>query len=172
MSSGESPARLRLVPAYVGIGSNLEDPALQVANAIRALAEIEGTYSHCASSLFVSQPLGEIPQPDYVNAVCGLLTALDATALLRALHELERSAGRDRTADVRWGPRVLDLDLLVMGRETIDRTDLVLPHPGISSRNFVLLPLAEIAPWIDVPGQGKVAQLIAGIDRKTIRRLE
>ena len=114
--------------------------------------------------------MGPQDQPDYINAVVELDTGLEADALLAQLQAIEKRAGRLR--ETRWGPRVLDLDLLTYGRECISRPGLKVPHPGIGERNFVLLPLLSVAPDLEIPGLGPVRQLAAGIDREGVVRLE
>jgi 2-amino-4-hydroxy-6-hydroxymethyldihydropteridine diphosphokinase len=145
-------------PAYVGIGSNLAEPRTQVLRAIDRLQALEGFRLVSQSRLYGSRPLGPADQPDYVNAVVGGLTELEPQALLAKLRDLELAFGRPPTRP-RWGPRVLDLDLLVQGRVRCDGPQLSLPHPGIPERNFVLFPLADVAPDLDVPGLGRVAHL-------------
>jgi|SRR5579872_7235443 len=145
-------------PAYIGVGSNLEDPQAQVLRACRSLGELPQTRLVCISRLYQSQPFGPVPQPDFVNAVAGLLTQLDAHALLARLAAIETAFGRPNPHP-KWGPRVIDLDLLVYGREILRTPQLTLPHPGVVERNFVLYPLADIAPDLDVPGLGPVAGL-------------
>lgn len=164
----------RLVPAYVALGSNLDDPRAQVERALAALADLPQTRLVLRSSLYASRPLGPVEQPDFVNAVAGLLTGLEPAALLAALKELEVRLGRARPV-VRWGPRRIDLDLLVHGSERSDADELKLPHPGIAERAFVLMPLAEIAPELDVPGLGRVHELLArlgALDPATLERIE
>ena len=114
------------------------------------------------SPLYGSRPFGPVAQPDFVNAVAGLLTKLDSPALLAHLRAIERNFGRPEHHE-HWGPRVLDLDLLIFGRERRADPHLTLPHPGIEERNFVLYPLADIAPDLDVPGLGSVAGLKARV---------
>ncbi len=145
-------------PAYVGIGSNLDDPRAQVVRAIERVASLPGVWLALRSRLYGSRPLGPADQPDFVNAVIGILTRLDPPALLAELRALESAAGRPALRE-RWGPRVLDLDLLVYGRERRSDPELTLPHPGIVQRSFVLYPLADIAPDLDVPGMGRIADL-------------
>ena len=145
-------------PAYIGIGSNLADPRSQVLGALDALASISSLRLVLRSALYGSRPLGPADQPDFVNAVAGVLTRLEPRALLRELQGIERSAGR-ATKRERWGPRILDLDLLVYGSLRSKDPELLLPHPGIVERNFVLYPLAEIAPELEVPGIGRVIDL-------------
>lgn len=155
-------------PAYVGIGSNLEAPQDQIARAISALADIENTILVRTSPLYKSAPLDGSEQPDYVNGVAALLTRLDAGALMASLHKIEEAQGRTRSAE-EWGPRTLDLDLLVFSGESIDRKELKVPHPGIAERNFVLLPLVDVAPYLRIPGLGSVSGLAAGIDEENPR---
>ena len=163
-----SPRGSRWRPAYVGIGSNLDSPRDQVERAFTALGEIEDTVLVLTSPLYRSAPLDESEQPDYINAVCALLTRLEAGSLLGFLQEIERAQGRSRGAD-KWGPRTLDLDLLVYSNASIDERDLKVPHPGIAERNFVLLPLLDIAPHLRIPGQGSVTGLAAAIENSNPR---
>jgi len=160
----------RWVPAYVALGSNLDDPAVQVARAMDALGELPHTRLVLRSSLYRSRPFGPVEQPDFVNAVAGLLTSLEPAALLASLQDLETRLGRERPA-VRWGPRRIDLDLLVQGSVRVAQPGLELPHPGIAERAFVLAPLAEIAPDLDVPGVGRVGALLAQLDSSGLERL-
>jgi 2-amino-4-hydroxy-6-hydroxymethyldihydropteridine diphosphokinase len=157
-------------PAYVGVGSNLEDPRAQVVNAMSRLAQLPLTRVELTSPLYRSRPLGPIAQPDFVNAVAGLLTQLEAEALLAELRGLEGALGRP-AAHERWGPRVIDLDLLSYGRERRSAPALTLPHPGIPERNFVLYPLADIAPDLDLPGLGRVAGLAGRVGAEGLARL-
>jgi len=157
-------------PAYIGIGSNLEDPKAQVRRACEALKTLAATRLVCISPLYRSKPFGPVPQPDFVNAAAGVLTQLDARALLEALRAVERAFGRPAERQ-RWGPRIIDLDLLVYGRERRDQPDLKLPHPGIVERNFVLYPLADLAPDLDVPGLGRVAGLREWLAPEGLERL-
>lgn len=145
-------------PAYVALGSNLSDPARQVEGAIDALAGMADARLVSRSGLWKSRPLGPADQPDFVNAVAGLLTTATPQAFLAALKELERRLGRTPPV-VRWGPRVIDLDLLLFGDRQADEPDLTLPHAGLHQRNFVLYPLAEIAAELWVPGRGRVRTL-------------
>lgn len=156
------PAR-RWVPAYVGVGSNLDEPPAQVRAALEALARIPETRVLLCSAPWPNAPLGPEPQPDFLNAVAGLLTLLPPEQLLDALLAIERQQGRDRRSGVRWGPRRIDLDLLVYGNVVMATGTLVLPHPGIATRNFVLFPLLQIAPCLRVPGLGPVWRLAAAL---------
>ena len=145
-------------PAYVGVGSNLGEPRRQVVRAFGELEKLPHTRCLLRSPLYASVPLGPVPQPDFVNAVAGLLTQLSAAQLLQALRALEAAFGRPAERE-RWGPRVLDLDLLSFGRERHTEPALALPHPGIVERNFVLYPLSDIAPDLELPGLGRVTEL-------------
>ena len=158
------------VPAYVGVGSNLQMPTRQVEDAFERLGRVPGTRLVLRSSLYRSAPFGGIEQADFVNAVAGLLTTLSAHELLAALLEIEKSQGRER-GDTRWGPRVLDLDLLVYGDRVIDEVGIRVPHPGIAERNFVLLPLGEIAPQLVIPALGRVGAVAVNTDEPSISRI-
>lgn len=150
-------------PAYIGVGSNLGSPRKQVERAAAALGAIDATVLVKTSPLYRSAPLDGSDQPDYINAVSALLTELDAATLLGRLQEIERAQGRSHD-DIKWGPRIIDLDLLVYSGVSIDEKDLKVPHPGISQRNFVLLPLCDIAPHLRIPGLGSVCRLAAAVD--------
>src|SRR5215470_2721923 len=149
-------------PAYVGVGSNLADPRQQVQRALAALTGIANTRAILASRLYRSRPFGPVAQPDFVNAVAGLLTQLSAPELLRELQAIELAFGRPAEHQ-RWGPRIIDLDLLAYARERRGDPQLVLPHPGIVERNFVLYPLADLAPELELPGLGRVTELKARV---------
>jgi len=157
-------------PAYVGLGSNLSDPAAQVRQALAELAGLPKTLRVAVSRLYASRPMGPVAQPDFVNAVAGLLTQLTAHELLRELRAQEARAGRPAVHE-HWGPRVIDLDILVFGREQSSGPELVLPHPGVVERNFVLYPLADIAPDLEVPGSGLVRELLARVSADGLRPL-
>ena len=157
-------------PAYVGLGSNLESPATQLQGALASLREIAATRLVAHSAFYRSAPLGGIEQPDFMNAVAALLTRLSASALLRELRGIESRRGRER-GGARWGPRVLDLDLLVYSSQVIDEPGLTVPHPGIGERNFVLLPLREIAPWLVIPGLGRLESLPVNMDEPHIEKI-
>lgn len=160
----------RWVPAYVALGSNLDDPRAQVERALTALIEFPDTRFVLRSSLYRSRPFGPVAQPDFVNAVAGLLTRLDPATLLSRLETLESQLGRERPV-VRWGPRRIDLDLLVHGDARIATADLQVPHPGIAERAFVLVPLADVAPDLVVPGVGRVRDLRARVSSADLERL-
>lgn len=145
-------------PAYIGIGSNLDNPKAQVERGFDALSNLSRTRLVAKSRLFCSAPLGPQDQPEYVNAVAGLLTQLDARSLLKELKALEQAQGRE-SPTVRWGPRLIDFDLLVFGSARIDSDDLTIPHRGVAERGFVLQPLMDVAPDLDIPGFGRASLL-------------
>ena len=144
-------------PAYVAIGSNLNQPRERVAEASAYLAALSATRLVARSSLYGARPMGPQNQPDYVNAAVGLLTRKAPHDMLDALLAIERRMGRIR--ERRWGPRLIDLDLVWMVGTGVDDPGLTLPHPGVSRRNFVLYPLSDIAPTLDIPGHGRVLDL-------------
>jgi 2-amino-4-hydroxy-6-hydroxymethyldihydropteridine diphosphokinase len=157
-------------PAYIGLGSNLQKPVQQIEDALGLLAEVPGIRLVAVSSLYRSAPFGGIEQPDFVNAVAAVLTKLAPLELLAQLQMVESRQGRERD-ETRWGPRVIDLDLLVYSGQTISQPGLSVPHPGIGERNFVLLPLEEIAPDLEVPGLGRVTSIPVNRDEPRISRI-
>lgn len=160
-----------MVVAYIGLGSNLDEPRNQVNRALAELDSLPRTRLLSRSSLYRSVPLGPQDQPDYINAVAAVETELAAAELLAELQRLENGHGRQRGAQ-RWGPRTLDLDLLLYGQERIDTPGLSVPHPGLSVRNFVLYPLREIAPDLAVPGMGSVAGLAEACGGEGLEKIE
>ncbi len=153
--------------AYVGVGSNLGDRWANLALAARALRAEPRLALLRASRVYDTAPLGP-PQPRYLNAVLELESGAPAPALLEALQRVERAAGRRRGA--RWGARTLDLDLLLLEGEVIRRPGLVVPHPGLATRRFVLAPLAELCPERVVPGTGRtVAELLARVPPEDVQ---
>jgi 2-amino-4-hydroxy-6-hydroxymethyldihydropteridine diphosphokinase len=171
LATGIAP---RWQPAYVGVGSNLDGPAQRVRLALEALSRLPASRLIVSSPLYRTAPLvgaaGAAPQPAYVNAVAGMLTQLPPEELLAGLRHLEVELGREPTRE-RWAPRRIDLDLLVHGRETRTGGNLELPHPGIAARDFVLYPLADIAPHLEIPGLGSVAALHARVTNRGMERL-
>ncbi|MGH8729203.1 MAG: 2-amino-4-hydroxy-6-hydroxymethyldihydropteridine diphosphokinase, partial [Burkholderiales bacterium] len=143
------------VVAYVALGSNIDSPAEQVGKAFRELDEIQGIRVIARSSLYRTAPVGYVDQPDFINAVAKVETALGARKLLDALFAIERAHGRSR--EFRNAPRTLDLDLLLHGDHVIAEPGLTIPHPRLHERAFVLVPLKEIAPKVNIPGYGEVA---------------
>lgn len=160
----------RWYPAYIGIGSNLQGPAKQIENATDLLANIPRTRLVAVSSKYRSAPFGGVEQPDFINAVAAVLTCLAPLKLLAALQDIEIRQGRERHK-TRWGPRVLDLDLLVYSDQEVDEPGLTIPHPGIGERNFVLLPLGEIAPELVIPGLGRVAGIPVNMEEPSVSRI-
>ncbi len=158
------------VCAYIGLGSNLADPENQLRRALGALDKIPHSRLIAASALYRSDPVGPQDQPNYINAVAGMETGLSPWALLAALQAIERAHGRVR-GPVRWGPRTLDLDLLLFGKQRLDTPVLTVPHPFLHQRAFVLYPLAEIAPDLEIPGQGWLRDLLLGCPRAGLSRL-
>jgi 2-amino-4-hydroxy-6-hydroxymethyldihydropteridine diphosphokinase len=148
-------------PAYIGLGGNLDRPRDRVLEAVGRIGILPHTRVELRSRLYMTQPLGPQDQPHFVNAVAGVLTSLGARELLDALLGVERLMGRMRQA--RWGPRIIDLDLLWMSGAPVGEPGLDLPHPGVSMRNFVLYPLFDIAPTLTIPGLGRVADLKARV---------
>ena len=144
---------------HVGLGSNLEDTRRQIGRAFDALAALPGSVLVARSSLYRSAPMGPADQPDYLNAVAVLDTRLSPLTLLDASQEIERAQRRVRGR--RWGPRTLDLDLLLYGNRQIDLPRLQVPHPGMHQRCFVLLPLWEVAGDIEIPDRGRVSTLLS-----------
>lgn len=149
--------------AFVGLGANLGEAAQTLREAQRQLDALPGTRLLRASRLYRTPAWGVEAQPAFINAVAMLETALSARELLDALLAVERAHGRDRARETRWGPRTLDLDLLLHGDADIDEPGLRVPHPHLHERAFVLLPMAEIAPDVVVPGVGRVRDLAAAM---------
>lgn len=163
-------ADLMVVQAWIGLGSNLEQPEQQVRSALDELTGIPDTRLIAASSLYRSAPMGPEDQPSYINAVACLETGLTATALLDALQAIETAHGRIRNGE-RWGPRTLDLDILLYANEQIANRRLTVPHPGIAERSFVVYPLAEIARDLEIPGLGSLRELLAHCSAEGLERL-
>jgi 2-amino-4-hydroxy-6-hydroxymethyldihydropteridine diphosphokinase len=150
-----------MIEVYLGLGSNLADPTLQIERALSALVQLSNTRVARCSSLYTSQPMGPKEQPDYVNAAVYLQTSLTPLALLTATQKIEQEQGRERKNE-RWGPRTLDIDILLYGDEIINSDELVVPHYGMKEREFVLYPLLEINPQIRMPD----GQLLSDIAKK------
>jgi len=148
--------------AFIGLGANIGDPGKQLRGALAALDEIPGTRVTRASSFWRTAPIGYAAQPDFVNAVAEVETAQAPRALLDALLAIEKRFGRER--GFANAPRTLDLDLLLYGARVIAEPDLRVPHPRMHERAFVLAPLVEIAPGVEIPGKGKAAALLAAIE--------
>lgn len=150
---------MQTVDAYIGLGSNLSDPQQQVTLALQELHEIPDTSLVEASSLYSSKPMGPSDQPDYINAVAKISTGLTPEDLLKALQGIEQMHQRQRK-DERWGPRTLDLDIILFADQQIETPSLQIPHYGVAEREFVLIPLQELQEDLIIPGKGAVASLI------------
>ena len=142
------------VTAFVGLGANLGDAAATVRAALQALDVLPQTRLQAASRLYRTPAWGMEAQPDFINAVARVSTTLEPVALLEELLALERRHGRARDREQRWGPRTLDLDLLLYGEQALDVPGLQLPHPHLHQRAFVLVPLLELDPQLVIPGVG------------------
>lgn len=156
---------------YVGLGSNLADPHTQIAHALAALNGIESTRLLAVSSLYRSKPLGPSDQPDYVNAVAMLETCLEPEALLDRLQQIELEQGRVRKQE-RWGPRSLDLDILLFGSLLIRSQRLTIPHYDMHRRAFVLYPLAEVSPDLTMPDGTRLSALLDDCPYEGLERLD
>lgn len=149
-----------LVTAFIALGSNINNPKQQILDALQALSSIAEIHHIQTSALYQSTPLGKEAQPDYINAVAAYETELSAHDLLTVLQAIEKQQGRTRTTK-RWGPRTLDLDLLLYGSHVISTPRLIVPHPEMFKRNFVLYPLADIAPDLIMPDGVNLQTLLA-----------
>ncbi|MFN8223532.1 MAG: 2-amino-4-hydroxy-6-hydroxymethyldihydropteridine diphosphokinase [Gaiellales bacterium] len=150
-----------MAEAYIGVGANLGDRESTIAAALAALDEGPGVTVGRCSSLRETEPWGPVAQPDYLNAVVVIDTELAPFELLARLLEIERALGRDRADELRYGPRTIDLDLLLYGDQVIAEPGLEVPHPRISEREFVLEPLVELDPSLVIPGHGHADELLA-----------
>jgi 2-amino-4-hydroxy-6-hydroxymethyldihydropteridine diphosphokinase len=157
------PERSAGTSAYVGLGANLEQPRAQIEHALELLAAEDGVEVVAVSSLQVTDPVGYEDQPRFLNGAAELRTSLDARELLDRLLAIERRLGRVRGEGPRFGPRTIDLDLLLYGDEQIDEPGLQIPHPRLHERRFALEPLAELDPAVEIPGRGPVQALLAGL---------
>ena len=167
MSRNASPRAA--VTAYIGLGGNLGDPRAAIGHACDALDALPETRLVARSHDYRSAPVGVTGQPDYINAVACIETALSPSDLLAAMLRIESDVGRTR--DYHMSPRTLDLDLLLYARERIDAPHLHVPHPRMHLRAFVLEPLAELAPDLHIPGAGALADLLPGVSDQSIARL-
>ncbi len=156
---------------YIGLGSNLATPHAQLRSALAALAALPQTHLAAQSSLYASDPLGPADQPRYVNAVAALDTDLSPLALLDALQTIELEQGRTRKAE-RWGPRTLDLDILLFGERQLNEPRLTVPHYHMHARAFVLYPLAEIAPALRLPDGRALSELLSACPFIGLERLD
>ena len=156
--------------AYLGLGANLANPVAQLQNAITALRLLKQSTLLAVSGLYGSKPMGPQDQPDYVNAVAKVSTTLSPLALLDALQQIEQQQGRQRKTE-RWGPRSLDLDILLYGNHTISNERLTVPHYGLTKREFVLYPLAEIAPKLVLPCGTPLQTLLSQVPLNGLEKL-
>ncbi|EPH6763455.1 2-amino-4-hydroxy-6-hydroxymethyldihydropteridine diphosphokinase [Cronobacter dublinensis] len=154
--------------AYIALGSNLAEPLSQVNDALAALAQIPHSRIVATSPFYRTPPLGPQDQPDYLNAAVALETTLTAEALLDNTQRIELQQGRVRKAE-RWGPRTLDLDIMLFGDETINTERLTVPHYDMKNRAFMLLPLAQIAPALRFPDGERLADVLERLDCSVIR---
>jgi 2-amino-4-hydroxy-6-hydroxymethyldihydropteridine diphosphokinase len=159
---------------YIGLGSNLESnaqsPLQHITTAIQSLGDIQSTHVVGRSSLYKSKPVGPQDQDDYINAVVQIETELEALELLNNLQAIENEHGRERNE--RWGPRTLDLDILMFGDEIIQNDRIAVPHVEMSNRSFVLVPLAEIDSECVIPGKGSVRELLTNLDQSGLEILQ
>ena len=158
------------IRVYVGLGSNLEDPVAQVLEAVEELEMIPDSILVSRSSLYRGKPMGPADQPDYVNAVVAMDTLLSAENFLQELTRIEDLQGRSRDGE-KWGPRIIDLDLLMYGKHKINTPGLTVPHPGMHERDFVIIPLSELAGDVNIPGQGRLTALINKCENHSLRKL-
>lgn len=161
-----------MLEAWIGLGSNLEDPVAQVKRAIEELGALPHSRLTGISSLYRSEPVSSIEQDDFINAVARLETSLSPHSLLDALQALEQIHHRRRSEGVVNGPRTLDLDLLCLGDETIRDDRLTLPHPRMAERLFVLIPMQEIDPELELPHLGRIDDLIASAPPMRLVKLD
>ena len=156
------------VTSYIGLGSNLDDPHQHITQAIDELDQLPHTRLDALSSRYRTAPVGPADQPDFINAVVRLETTLEPLALLDALQAIENHHQRTRTQ--RWGPRTLDLDILFYADQQIDHARLTLPHPELSRRGFVLVPLLEIEPTLTLPDGQPLADFLDQLDCSDVKR--
>ena len=161
---------MNLQTAYIAVGANLRRPEEQVMAAFEELAMLRDTRLAATSSLYRSAAVGYVDQPDFVNAVAAIQTALPPRALLDSLLGIERRYGRVR--DFPNAPRTLDLDIALYGESEVHEPGLTIPHPRMHERAFVIVPLAEIAPDALVPGRGRVRDLLRGLEASSVTRIE
>ena len=159
------------VRCYIGLGANLTAPMAQLQRAVVALQQLPDSQLVAVSSFYGSKPMGPQDQPDYVNAVAAIDTRLLPEQLLDALQQIEQQQGRVRKAE-RWGPRTLDLDILLYGDHVISTERLTVPHYGLREREFVLYPLYEIAPTLSLPDGTVLSSLLAQVPVNGLQKLD
>jgi 2-amino-4-hydroxy-6-hydroxymethyldihydropteridine diphosphokinase len=156
--------------AWLGLGSNLDQPVAQLNTAIASLNSTAGIEGLQTSGFYRTPPWGDVDQDDFINAVVQLETGLGAMPLLRVLQSIENTMGRQRS-ERQWGPRLIDIDLLLYGDLVLQTQELEIPHPRMHERAFVLMPLLELDKNLVIPGHGKVAKLLKNLDCSGISRL-
>jgi len=149
--------------AWLGLGSNLQQPVAQLRQALASLGEAGGLEVLRVSSFYSTPPWGDEQQDDFINAVVEIETSLDPIPLLRVLQSIENVMGRQRSGR-RWGPRLIDIDLLLYGDQTFRSADLMVPHPRMHERAFVLIPISELDAELEIPGHGAVSELLQPLD--------
>jgi 2-amino-4-hydroxy-6-hydroxymethyldihydropteridine diphosphokinase len=155
---------------YIGLGANLDEPVTQLQQAVQALKQLPQSTLVAVSGFYGSKPMGPQDQPDYLNAVAAIDTMLSAEQLLDALQQIEQQQGRKRKAE-RWGPRTLDLDILLYGNQVIATERLTVPHYGLRVREFVLYPLHDIAPQLSLPDGTVLSSLLAQVPLNGLQKL-
>ena len=156
--------------AWLGLGSNLQQPVRQLKEALNRLGETDNLEVLRVSSFYCTPPWGDEQQDDFINAVAEIETSLDPVPLLRVLQSIENTMGRQREGR-RWGPRKIDLDLLLYAEQQYQSTELVVPHPRMSERAFVLVPMCELEAELEIPGLGAIQQLLEKLDCSGINKL-
>ena len=149
---------------YIGLGSNINDPCLQIKKAVSALGELADTEVLSNSGYFKSKPMGPEDQPDYINAVVEIETLLNPVQLLESCQQIERQQGRIKQRH--WGERSIDLDILLFADQEIETESLVVPHPGICQRDFVYMPLLKINPELKIPGKGTLKVIVESVGKE------
>ncbi|OOF80539.1 2-amino-4-hydroxy-6-hydroxymethyldihydropteridine diphosphokinase [Rodentibacter caecimuris] len=158
-----------MITVYIALGSNLNTPSKQLNSALKAIENLPQTRFIAVSSFYQSKPLGPQDQPDYVNAVAKIETALPPLSLLDELQHIENEQGRIRLR--RWGERTLDLDILLYGNEIIQNERLIIPHYDMQNREFVIVPLMEIAPDFIFPDGGKLSELALNFSNHSMKKI-
>ena len=162
----------KAVDAYIALGSNMDNPEQQLKTAVKALKKLEQSILMECSSFYQSAAMGQVlDQPDFINAVCRIQTSLEPRVLLQRLQDIEQQQHRRRSVPV-GGPRTLDLDILLYGDSIIKEADLLIPHPRLHERAFVLYPLAELNSEISIPGQPGLHPLLDRCRKQRIRRMK
>lgn len=161
-----------MIRAYIGLGGNLGQPMRQLDLAVDELAALPECRLVAESPRYRTAPVGDPDQPEFINSVVALETGLAPLELLRRMQSIELRLGRRRDLERRWGPRTIDLDLLLYGDLVIDLPELQVPHPRLTVRGFVLAPLADLAPDLEIPAWGPVSVSLAGVDLGDVRPVQ